>query len=94
MEIFKKHISRKEALEFVFAGGVASNNFIKESFKMLCRKKGFGLSVPSKILCTDNAAMIAAAGLWSYQQGEYASWDMDAQANLDMSVLNLTESIC
>ena len=63
MEIFKKHISRKEALEFVFAGGVASNNFIKESFKILCRKKAFVLSVPSKILCTDNAAMIAWAGI-------------------------------
>lgn len=75
-------------------GGVSANTRLRELFEKRAEETGIYLVLPRIEYCTDNAAMIAAAGLWSYQQGEYASWDMDAQANLDMSVLNLTESIC
>jgi N6-L-threonylcarbamoyladenine synthase len=47
----------------VVAGGVAANRAIGAALSRLCAGEGFGLAVPPPALCTDNAAMIAWAGL-------------------------------
>ncbi len=48
---------------FVLTGGVASNFFIREKFKLLCIKEKISFFAPNKKLCVDNATMIAWAGL-------------------------------
>ena len=48
---------------FILAGGVASNNFIRERFSLLCQKHSVEFIVPEKKLCVDNAIMIAWAGI-------------------------------
>ena len=52
-----------EIQDFVLSGGVASNSFIRNQFKALCLKKNINFIVPAKSLCTDNATMIAWAGI-------------------------------
>merc|ERR1711991_460781 len=52
-----------EIQNFVLSGGVASNSFIRNQFKELCLKKNINFVVPAKSLCTDNATMIAWAGI-------------------------------
>ena len=52
-----------EIQDFVLSGGVASNSFIRNQFKALCLKKNINFIVPVKSLCTDNATMIAWAGI-------------------------------
>lgn len=47
----------------VIAGGVAANQAIGTALAQLCREEGFVLRVPPPRLCTDNAAMIAWAGV-------------------------------
>jgi N6-L-threonylcarbamoyladenine synthase len=47
----------------VVAGGVAANKAIKETLEGLCRQNGFRFVAPPLKLCTDNAAMIAWAGI-------------------------------
>ncbi len=47
----------------VVAGGVAANLKLRETLNELCRKSGFRFIAPPLALCTDNAAMIAWAGL-------------------------------
>lgn len=47
----------------VVAGGVAANRAIKSALEMLCANAGFQFVVPPSQLCTDNAAMIAWAGI-------------------------------
>jgi len=47
----------------VVAGGVAANRAIGTALARLCAAEGFDLAVPPPALCTDNAAMIAWAGL-------------------------------
>lgn len=47
----------------VVAGGVAANQAIGTALAQLCREEGFVLRVPPPRLCTDNAAMIAWAGV-------------------------------
>ena len=54
---------RYEIQDFVLSGGVASNSFIRNQFKALCLKKNINFIVPAKSLCTDNATMIAWAGI-------------------------------
>jgi len=47
----------------VVAGGVAANRAIGQALARLCGAEAFALAVPPPVLCTDNAAMIAWAGL-------------------------------
>ncbi len=46
----------------LLAGGVAANSRLRERFEEACRAVGVRLVVPSPRLCTDNGAMVAAAG--------------------------------
>jgi N6-L-threonylcarbamoyladenine synthase len=43
------------------AGGVAANSQLRERFLDACIEDGLRAFVPSRTLCTDNAAMVAAA---------------------------------
>src|SRR5262249_20194421 len=46
----------------LLTGGVAANGALRAAFQAECGERGWELYVPSRQLCTDNAAMIAAAG--------------------------------
>jgi len=52
---------------FVIAGGVAANSKIRENLTELSKKKNFLPIFPPKNLCSDNAAMIAWAGIERYK---------------------------
>lgn len=49
-------------LNFVIAGGVAANQYLRARFETSCAAKGYTLAIAPPALCTDNAAMIAWAG--------------------------------
>ena len=52
------------------AGGVAANSYLRATTEQACQKEGLRLFAPSPILCTDNAAMIAALGYYNYVAGK------------------------
>ncbi len=62
----------------VIGGGVASNDYLRNTLK---NKKEYTVHIPSKNLCTDNAAMVAAIG-YRYHQGA----DAGASAAYQVSV--------
>ena len=62
----------------VLAGGVAANGALRTALKAACDEAGVQLCVPSPIYCTDNAAMIGAAGYYRFMKGERAGWDLNA----------------
>ena len=53
------NININKQVEFVVAGGVAANEKIRNNLKKLCKINNFTITFPDKILCGDNAAMIA-----------------------------------
>ncbi len=64
----------------VLAGGVAANSHIRGALESLCKKKHVEFYRPSISLCSDNAAMVAAAGYFEYAAGKRANTSLNASA--------------
>ena len=64
----------------IIAGGVSANSGIRNKFDELCLKNNINLIVPEMKYCTDNAAMIGAAGYYAYKLGRRANLDLNAKA--------------
>ena len=67
-----------------FAGGVSANRHLRAVAQSRGARAGLPVFVPSPHLSTDNAAMIAAAGLRKLARGEYAASDLNAAASLPL----------
>jgi tRNA N6-adenosine threonylcarbamoyltransferase len=67
--------------QILLCGGVASNKALRDSFM---NNSPVPVLIPAAILCTDNAAMVAACGYYRYQQGEVDSLDIDVLPSLSL----------
>ncbi|HEX2949756.1 MAG TPA: tRNA (adenosine(37)-N6)-threonylcarbamoyltransferase complex transferase subunit TsaD, partial [Armatimonadota bacterium] len=70
--------------QVVLAGGVSANSRLRTLAEQRAEKEGIPLSLPPRVLCTDNGAMIATAGYFHYQQHDFATIDLDASASLPL----------
>ncbi|WP_208866604.1 tRNA (adenosine(37)-N6)-threonylcarbamoyltransferase complex transferase subunit TsaD [Mesorhizobium sanjuanii] len=66
---FRQEFPGKAEPALVVAGGVAANRTIKATLEALCAEAGFQFVAPPLKLCTDNAAMIAWAGIERLRAG-------------------------
>jgi putative glycoprotease GCP len=69
----------------VVAGGVAANKGLRTRLEELSIEKNINLKIPPMKYCTDNAAMIAAAGYYAYKLGRRADLDLNAKATLKLN---------
>jgi N6-L-threonylcarbamoyladenine synthase len=65
-------------------GGVAANRALRDRVVQACREDGRRAFVPSRAMCTDNAAMIAAAGWWRLRADGPSPLDTGASPNLGL----------
>ena len=79
MRMFRAEFGASENFRCVVAGGVAANAAIRTALNGLADGDGFGMFVPPPRLCTDNAAMVAWAGLERHQLGLHDSLDAVAR---------------
>ena len=68
----------------VLGGGVACNRTLQDAMRARMREIGADSYAPSGRLATDNAAMIARAGLFRFERGERAGLDLNAYAALPL----------
>lgn len=71
-----------KAKEILVAGGVSANQALRQAF---LNQTEFRVHIPPISLCTDNAAMIAAAGYYRFAHGQTSPLDMDVQATWPLS---------
>ena len=71
-----------KAKEILIAGGVSANKALRTAFQS---QTEFKVNIPAFSLCTDNAAMIAAAGYYRYASGQVSEMDMDVQPTWALS---------
>lgn len=72
---------RRGVKQVLVAGGVAANKGLQEQMKSRAAQLGIAVSAPPPKLCTDNAAMAAAAGYYRFIRGERSTLDMDSSAS-------------
>lgn len=65
-------------------GGVAANGYFREQLVKKCAYKSINAVLPPKILCTDNACMIAAEGYIQYINGNFADLTLNAKASVEL----------
>ena len=84
VENAKKVCKNMKMDKIVLAGGVAANNGLREALDYMGEEEGISIYYPSKILCTDNAAMIGCAGAYRYERKMFGSEETIAIPNLEI----------
>ncbi len=71
--------------KLVLAGGVAANSSLENHLRSAAQENNLEFYYPSKILCTDNAAMIACRGYYQALAGDFADSDLNAVPYLELT---------
>ncbi len=72
----------------VLGGGVAANSLLRERFLSVCTDTGIQGFLPSREMCTDNAAMIAAAGWHRLRSDGPTGLDAGAYPNMRLQFIS------
>jgi len=83
IEKIKWAVSSERLNRVVITGGVAANSELRRRAQML-KEEGIEVYLPSKQLCTDNAAMIAVSGYHRFLRGESSDLFLNARAYLPL----------
>lgn len=85
----ERAVEEYQVKQLLLAGGVAANKGLRASLeKRFGDKAEIKLIIPPFTLCTDNAAMIGAAGSVLFEKGQFAGLDLNANPGLDITIHN------
>ncbi|MCL1802785.1 MAG: tRNA (adenosine(37)-N6)-threonylcarbamoyltransferase complex transferase subunit TsaD [Eubacteriaceae bacterium] len=68
----------------LICGGVSRNILLRVEFGRKCSEKGYSLTLPPVSLCSDNAAMVAAAAYRQWLEGDFADFGINADPSLEL----------
>jgi N6-L-threonylcarbamoyladenine synthase len=81
-------VKRYQAHALAVVGGVSANSRLRALLANRAAKVGIPLAIPRGVFCTDNAAMIAAAGRQAYLAGCCASWELEPDPEWSLQTVN------
>jgi N6-L-threonylcarbamoyladenine synthase len=81
-------VERYKAHALAVVGGVSANSRLRALLTTRAGRTGIPLAIPRGVFCTDNAAMIAAAGRQAYLAGDLASWELEADPEWSLQTVN------
>ena len=81
MEKLEKAVSKTGVKEVVIGGGVSANTGLRQA---LSKKMDWNVFIPPLSFTTDNAAMIAVAGYFKYQNNTFGALDRQAQSRMPL----------
>jgi N6-L-threonylcarbamoyladenine synthase len=81
----RQALERYEVKGVALAGGVAANSALRAGVTQLAKEFGIVAHLPSMAMCTDNAAMIAAAGLYRLRVSGPSDLDLSARPNWQLA---------
>lgn len=70
--------------QLLVAGGVSANSGLRKALEDVCKELNVELLKPEIKYCTDNAAMIGAAGYYAYVRGDRADFSLNPEPGLDL----------
>jgi len=83
---FLKAAKHLNITALAIAGGVAANSLLRIHLQRQCYESGYKLYIPSKKMCTDNAAMVGSQGFYEFLQGNISNMSLNAQASLSIEL--------
>ena len=83
MKKLRKAVKQTGIKHVAVAGGVSANNGLRAAFRDHAERYGWTIYIPKFSYTTDNAAMIAMAGYYHYQHGDFSSLDVSPVARLE-----------
>jgi len=86
-DLVERTLAAAEAAQvdsILVSGGVACNSLLRARFVETSRRQGLRVFFPSPALCTDNAAMVAAAGYYKLKAGQLANAALTAHASFPL----------
>jgi N6-L-threonylcarbamoyladenine synthase len=78
----RRAVAHVGAAGLCLAGGVAANSLLRRTVEAAGERDGVPVYLPSREMCTDNAAMVAAAGWWRLAHDGPSPWSLGAEPNL------------
>lgn len=80
LDKYEKALKKTKINTIAIAGGVSANSFLRERFVALGKKYNCKVFIPKFTYTTDNAAMVAAAGMFKLKNKDFATLDLPAYA--------------
>lgn len=80
----KKALKEYNIKQLLVAGGVSANSGLRKALEEACKELNVELLKPEIKYCTDNAAMIGAAGYYAYKRGDRADLSLNPEPGLDL----------
>lgn len=77
----KKAIENYNIKNLIVAGGVAASKGLRSEVYKLGEELNIDITIPNMKYCTDNAAMIAAAGYYAYKEGRIADLTLNSKSS-------------
>lgn len=77
--------SQQNIRTVILGGGVSSNPRLRQLMEKRCKEEGNALHIPRPAYCTDNAAMIALAGIHAHRHDSMFSFDSDVYCRSELT---------